>query len=821
MRCPAVIPAVALAVGVTAGVFLPPPPPAVVRLLLMAGWGGALAAFLRHRHDVLTLCLLGTFAASGWGLAAAAAGEAREAPLRQVFERTRVATGAPDVLGTVVGVLRQDGSPRPWGATLDIRVEHVAILQVDVAAPGGLRASVVGSLVPDHVDAWRAGRRVRVPVQLRRPARYLDPGVPDDEAALARRGTALVGTVKSAALVEVLAPGSWLEERAAALRRQIRQRLGRAIGRWDARSAAIITAILIGDRSGLDPELERRLQDAGTYHVIAISGGNIAILAALAYWLLRRLRLRVEAATALTMAILIGYAGLVGPQPSVSRATLMAVAYLGARLLDHRTGPLNALAVAAMAILAGTPLAIADAGLALTCGATLALVLGLPRLRACLPERAWLAAPAALGAASLCAELALFPVSAFAFARITFAGLLLNFLAVPLMTVGQIAGMATLALSSVATRAADAAGALAHLAAWGLAESAGWVDLAPWASHRVPPPAALVLVIYYAAVGGAVALTSDWGRARWPPARAVAWRRTAVAAAVAAALWMIVEPVSVVAAFAGWPRSLRVTFLDVGQGDATLVRFPGGRSLLVDAGGGSDTFDLGARIVAPALWTSGVRRLDVLAVTHGDPDHIGGAPAVLRDFRPREIWDGVPVSRHGPTDSLRALAADRGIVWRTVQEGDRARVGDAEVRIWHPPLPDWERQQVRNDDSIVLEIRYGLVSIVLPGDIGGETERRLADRIAPAGVRILKAAHHGSGTSSSAAFVNALRPAVVIFSSGRDNPYGHPVAQVVRRVEELGAAIFRTDRDGAITLDTDGHTVRVTTYDGRAVVVKR
>jgi competence protein ComEC len=278
-------------------------------------------------------------------------------------------------------------------------VEQVTIRDAGAAAPGGLRVSVVGSLVPDHVDAWRAGRRVRMPVQLRRPARYDDPGVPDDEAALGRRGTALVGTVKSAALVEVLEPGHWFDERAAALRRQIRLRLDRAVGRWDARSAAIITAILIGDRSGLDPGLERRLQEAGTYHVIAISGGNIAILAAVAYWLLRRLGLRPEPATALTMGLLVGYAGLVGPQPSVSRATVMAVAYLAARLLDHRTDPLNALAVAATAILAATPLAIADAGLALTCGATLALVVGMPGVRPWLPARAWLAAPAARGAA--------------------------------------------------------------------------------------------------------------------------------------------------------------------------------------------------------------------------------------------------------------------------------------------------------------------------------------------------------------------------------------------------------------------------------------
>jgi competence protein ComEC len=355
----------------------------------------------------------------------------------------------------------------------------------------------------------------------------------------------------------------------------------------------------------------------------------------------------------------------------------------------------------------------------------------------------------------------------------------------------------------------------AHAGAWGLAESTALVDLAPWAAYRLPPPALLALVVYYGAVGGWLFAATDAASALWPNGRAVMVRRGSAAAAAIASLWILVEPVTAVAAVL-YPRTtLKVTFLDVGQGDSTLVQFPGGYSLLVDAGGTPGTFDLGARVVAPALWAAGVRHLDTLEITHGDLDHIGGAPSVLRDFLPRDVWYGAPVPPHALTAALREQVEAAGAAWRTMQAGDQVRMGGADLHVWHPPPPGWERQDVRNDDSIVVEVRFGGVSIVLPGDVTREVEKVIARKFEPAPFRVLKAAHHGSASSSSFEFVDALDPKAVVFSSGRDNPFGHPAPQVVARYRRSGAAILRTDRDGEITLETDGTTVEVTTYTGR------
>ena len=166
-------------------------------------------------------------------------------------------------------------------------------------------------------------------------------------------------------------------------------------------------------------------------------------------------------------------------------------------------------------------------------------------------------------------------------------------------------------------------------------------------------------------------------------------------------------------------------------------------------------------------------------------------------------------------------AADRaGSAWRVVQRGDRIRFGEAEVVAVHPPSPGWERQRVRNDDSVAVEVRYGGVSLLLAGDVESSAEAEIARLVQPAGVRVILAPHHGSATSSTWALVQAAAPDLAVISAGRGNRYGHPHAAVLARYRASGALILRTDLDGAVSLRTDGRSVEVRTFTGRRLTLR-
>ncbi len=752
------------------------------------------------RAGGFTVAVVVGFAAGGAGLASHAWREARASPLRRLFD----AAGAPSWFATVEGVLRTDASPTDTGASLAIDVDRVEPFdgpRVPQRASGGLLVGVGGVLSATYLDRWRAGRRVRLPVDMRRATRYLDVHVPDGERLLQLRGISLVGSTKSGALVEVLARGSWVDERLGDVRAFSRRAIGAAVGRWNAQSAAIVTAIVIGDRAGIDERVQQSLQQAGTYHVIAISGGNIAILAGLLLAAFRWAGALGRTAALLSIAVLAAYGVLVGGGASVDRATLMAVVYFAARAADQRSPPLQLLALAALILVAWQPFSVVDPAFVLTFGATLAILLVSPAIP--VPESRWGRAVLSLLFASLATEAALLPAGALFFSRVTFAGLALNFLAIPLMAVAQIAGMLVVPLALVSDRLALVAGAVAHGGAAGLVWSASFVRYAPLVAFRVAPPAWWVVACYY------LSLAICWKRRDRLFVSAIS--AISVLILVSAVLWILLEPWA-------WLSSrgdgrLHISFLDVGQGDSAFVQLPQGSTVLVDTGGlaGPSTFDIGDRVVAPVLRSSGVRRLDYLVLTHGDPDHIGGAAAVVDEFRPRQIWEGVPVPRFEPLQRLRAAADQARLTWTTVRAGLRLTVDGVELAVLHPPPPDWERQRVRNDDSVVIELRWRDVSFLLTGDVGKAVERDLIPALSRAPMRIVKVPHHGSLTSSTPEFIQALHPAIAVFSAGRNNRFGHPAPEVLARYRAAHAQILRTDRDGEIDIITDGYSISAST----------
>ena len=825
MYAPALLLAVPLLTGAAAAFVLPSPQ---ISEILLAGAAllGLIAAIgsyaLDSRSDAAALIVVAA-ALAGLSLGMSEVRRVYRTPLASWFEATPSGTTV-----TVRGTLVEDATPTPAGGSLvlDVSAIETATSGLPLRVSGGVRLSVAGTLLEHHLGEWRVGRTVRVPVFLRQPSAYLNPGTPDERPALARKGIVLVGSVKSAALVEVVARGSPLSEAAAALRAAIRRRLDDRLGRSDPKAGGVTTAVLIGDRSGLAPDDERRLQDAGTYHVIAISGGNIAILAVLSTLLSRLFFVPPPPASIVTAVLLVFYGAVAGGAASVARAVTVAVLVLMARAIDHRVHAINVLALAALAAVAVAPAVVLDPGFHLSFGATLGILLGVPRISRQLRAgrgrvAGWRQVPLVMiqmFAATVCSEVALAPISATLFGRVSFAGLFLNFAAIPLMTIIQIGGLIVAGMPAWADPVSQSAAMVVRLSTSGLLRSAAIVDSAPWLAHDVAPPVWWLTFAYYAS---ALALLS-------PLARRIAVPTYVVCSGLLMAGPRFISRDAVPAP----SMPVRVAVLDVGQGDATLVALPRGRALLVDAGGVApsttgphafDTppgFDIGDRVVFRGLRALGVRRLDGLVLTHGDPDHLLGARGVLRHITPHAIWEGVPVPPHPGLRGLITFARSQSITWRTVSAGDTERVGDIEVRVLHPRSPDWERQRVRNDDSIVLELRIGAVSVVLPGDIGREGERAILPRLEPGRLVILKAPHHGSATSSGQELLDRLRPKAVIFSCGRNNRFGHPHSAVVERYRAMGTAIFSTAEDGAVFVETDGRRVDIRGWMGRQLSIE-
>jgi competence protein ComEC len=819
VRAPALLPAIALVAGAVAGISYPTAPD--LRLVLIVAGTTAAVAWWRRRAALVVAGIACGYFLCGVQLGATETRRAIETPVRAALDAAfgGFRMGAPGVGGIhpplhARGRLLEDAAVRDSGVSLRISLDSITIprdsINSDAVPPsddppglpvpvsGTVLMTVNGDAAARAAEQWRAGRTFAMPATFRRPARYLNDGVADFERETALSGVTLGATVKSALLVEIVRHGNVFEEMAAAARARVR----RSVRRWmsdDPLGAAIVTAILIGDRTGLPVELRDRLQVAGTYHVIAISGGNIAILAALTIGVLTVIGVRPRARALAVIVSLLAYASIVTSGASVWRATLTAVTYLAARVWDHRSPPWNAAALSAAVLVCWSPLDVRDVGFVLTFGATIALIAVAGAVGRSLAVPAAIRWPLVTVAASVAVQAVLVPVEAWTFSRVSVAGVVLNLAALPLMTMAQLAGLVMVAPP------ADAA---ARLAAWtaslstaGLVESANLLDRLPSLARHVPPPFPGVAACYYAVLAFIV-----WkeGFGRW-----IAWGLLVVLAGLV---------------ITGHPRraamssgGLSLTVFDVGQGDAMLLTLPDGSRTMVDAGGigyGESSFDIGTRVLEPALWAKGVYRLASLVLTHGDPDHIGGAAALTRDLRPLALHEGVEVPRHLPSRMVARTAQRSGVRRSFLRRGDAWSAGSARVRVLNPQAPDWERPKVRNDDSVVLEVSYGDVAMLLTGDISGDVEREIIPLLSPSRLRILKVGHHGSRTSTSQALLDAWRPDIALISCGRGNPFGHPHPDVLERLRSVGTKVLRTDLHGQITIESDGKSIRHRTFAG-------
>jgi competence protein ComEC len=664
------------------------------------------------------------------------------------------------------------------------------LLDVDAYHDGSDRRPAQGRVqltIYGETEPLGEGQRIRAEVRLHRPAGFRNPGAFDYPAHLRREGILLVGSGRGDRVTPLSA-----EQPPWPLRVK-RWAVGTIRAQLPESSAALLAGLLLGERTALPSETDEAFRRAGVYHVLAVSGFNVALVASSVFASLALLGVPRRATALVAGTALVGFGLVVGGQPSVVRATVMGILLLLSVLLERDSQLMNALCLSGLLLIVWRPADLWDPGFQLSFAATAGIIHLAAPLTGFLTEHRWPHWLAAAVAVSLAAQLAVTPIMLVHFNQLSLIGVAANLLVVPLAGPATTLGM----LAILIHLANDAAASLLFNALWLMLIALRlvvWAAAAiPGAMVHLPAPSATAI----AAWCGALALV--------PHLATHVWTRIA-----AAALLVTVTALSVWPWLSPGDGRLRVTFLDVGQGDATLVELPEGPRILVDGGpGGARRFDVGERVLSPFLWNRPAHRVDVVALSHPDSDHAGGLSAVLRNFQVREFWEN---GRRGPSsqDTLLALAGS-GAAHRVLRDGQRLWVGSALITVLNP---DAEPSANPNDDSLVLRLDWRGVSVLLTGDLGWMGEARVLEREAPVGVLVLKVGHHGSRFSSSAPFLDSVRPSVAIISVGARNPFHHPTPETLARIEAAGARVYRTDRDGAIILESDGSRLWIRRWAG-------
>ncbi len=689
------------------------------------------------------------------------------------------------------------------GARVSLLADVLRIRQRGVWQPAQGRIRIV---VYRCERTWPNGTELRAFLKLRRPRNFGNRKEFDYVAYLARQGVYVTASADSDRHWKRLRAGGGAPFVAlAAWRLRV---AGLFVDRASPSAAAVLRALVVGDQSGIASELREAFSQVGVGHVLSISGLHVALVAGAGYVTARFILSRSETillhipvpkvAAVFSLLPVTLYAAIAGERVATRRALFMLALFVGALVHNREAHFVHVLALAAILVVLASPGVTGDVSFQLSFAAVWALATAAkaferwwPALRSGEVARArarWqqgaLAAVRYTAASfwlSLAAVAATAPLTAWHFHQVPVIAPLANFVLVPIL------GSLAVLLGLGAAFSEPLYRPLASVLASAAGQVVDWGCVLLHQFHRLPWAAVRGLVLDWAQLASClvVLLALAYARART--------RASLVCVAIA------------VAATSPWFRGGRVFrsatldlhVLSVGQASAVHLQFPDGTHWLVDGGGlGDGSFDLGSRVLAPALWQYGARRLAAIFLTHPQFDHFGGLAALVPLFQPASFYHNGQSGRGVSYERLRQALRSEGISPIALYQGAERCLGGVRVAVWHPSYPSETRNP--NHASLVLLLQYAGRTVVLPGDIEGEQEGRLLALGEFGPIDVLLVPHHGSRTSSTTPFVSALRPRFAVVSAGWQNRFRFPHSEVRRRYAAAGSLLLRTDWDGAL-----------------------
>ncbi|MBI5476066.1 MAG: DNA internalization-related competence protein ComEC/Rec2 [Ignavibacteriales bacterium] len=560
-----------------------------------------------------------------------------------------------------------------------------------------------------------------------------------------------------------------------------------------------LKGLVVGERSEISTEVKTSFINSGVMHILAVSGLHVAIVVLILVAFLKSLRINEKFVIILTILLLIYYNFLTGSSPSVSRSVIMAIVFLTGKMLEYKTDMYNTIAVSALILLLIDAKQLYQPGFQLSYSAVISIVYLYPqiiKLKKLFPDKFITNRLVDLifsaFAVSIAAGVGTLPFTSIYFGKFSVIGFVANIVVVPLSNIILALGMLSVAVSFISMSIASFYAETTILLTSIMLKLVEWFGSIGFASINIRLTI-IEAILFYIAVGIVINV----------------FRKERRVISVIAALILINFILYYYFIFSHSKQTVRLTMLDVGQGDAILIELPDQSNILIDAGPRTFQTDAGTRFVLPYLNYCNINHLDRLVITHPDADHLGGVPSVLRQIPVNEVWQTGFKGESKLSKEYLSVVDSLHIKKKIISSGELFDYNSVKIYILSPSETELKNMNV-NNSSIVMKIQYGITELLLMGDAEREIDDKITKRYSgwlKSG--LLKVSHHGSITGTTEQLIDAVSPTMAIISVGINNKFSHPSEEVLKRLEKKKIIIKRTDNENAVIVESDGEKIDV------------